>query len=199
MKEELGILKEKSVILYSGNIGKKQGLSTMIDVAIKIQDQEELLFVICGDGIEKPRIEKLALNSSNVKMIPLQPADRLNDLLNIADIHLLLQKEGVEDLVMPSKLLGMLASGSPVIATTKIKSELGQIIIDIGIVACPGDVDEIADKIMMLISDKDLSKDLGKRGRDWVEKSRSNSIILNEFNVELLSLLSEDDNKKQDK
>jgi len=56
------------------------------------------------------------LSCDNVIWIPLQPLERLNDLLNMADIHLLPQRSGAADLLMPSKLTGMLSSGRPVVA-----------------------------------------------------------------------------------
>ena len=60
----------------------------------------------------------------NVRFLDLQPNDRLNDLLGLADIHLLPQRSGAADLVMPSKLTGMLASGRAILATASPETQL---------------------------------------------------------------------------
>ena len=61
-------------------------------------------------------------------LLPLQPADRLNELLNLADIHLLPQRADAADLVMPSKLTGMMASGRAVLATASPGTQLATVI-----------------------------------------------------------------------
>ena len=107
----------KIVLLYSGNMGAKQGLEVLAPLAESFEHDWRVHFVFCGDGAFRPQLEKLVARRKNVTMLPLQSTDRLNDLLNAADIHLLPQSKGAADLVMPSKLNGILSSGRPVIAT----------------------------------------------------------------------------------
>lgn len=104
----------------------------------------------------------------NVMFLPLQPAERLNDLLNLADLHLLPQRAGVADLVMPSKLLGMMASARPVIAGTQAESALGRVVSACGIVVPPEDGAAMAGAVRLLAGDPDRRAALGRAGRERV-------------------------------
>ena len=72
--------------------------------------------MLAGAGAARPRLEAALAGRPGVHLLAVQPAERLNELLNLADIHLLPQRADAADLVMPSKLTGMLASGRPVVA-----------------------------------------------------------------------------------
>jgi len=113
LRRELGIPDGEMVALYAGTMAGKQGLEILAEVAGKLAGRAGLRFVFCGAGPGKARLAELTSQMANVQWIPLQPLDRLNHLLNLADIHLLPQKADAADLVMPSKLTGMLASGRP--------------------------------------------------------------------------------------
>ncbi len=113
LRIELGIDPATTVLLYSGNMGEKQGLSLIIDVARAFAGSENILFLLCGDGAAKWRTMRESAGLGNVRFISLQPQDRLNELLNLADVHLLPQRAEAEDLVMPSKLTAIMACGRP--------------------------------------------------------------------------------------
>ena len=98
-------------LCITGNMGLKQGLHVLIEVSRKLVARRDLYFILCGDGPYREELMATAgQQCANLSFLPLQPADRLNDLLNLADIHLLPQLGGAANLVMPSKLTGMLAS-----------------------------------------------------------------------------------------
>ncbi|MQI62498.1 glycosyltransferase, partial [Escherichia coli] len=94
---------DRKLILYSGNIGEKQGLESVIEAAALLRDKP-WLFVIVGQGGGKARLEKLALERGldNVRFFPLQSYDALPALLSMADCHLVIQKRGAADAVLPS-------------------------------------------------------------------------------------------------
>src|SRR6185437_3568250 len=110
-------IENKIILLYSGNMGAKQGLEVLAPLADSFRDDPRVHFLFCGDGAFRERLETLIVHLPNVTMLPLQPLKRLNELMNAADIHLLPQRASAADLVMPSRLGAMLASGRPVIAT----------------------------------------------------------------------------------
>ena len=116
LRVELGIADDSVVALYSGSLGKKQGMELLLDVSQRMAARPEIRFVFCVDGPSREQFAQVAKESRNVVVLPLQPMSRLNELLNIADIHLLPQLACAADLVMPSKLTGMMASGKPVLA-----------------------------------------------------------------------------------
>ncbi len=99
--------------------------------------------MLCGDGAARRRIEGAAAGLTNVRFIPLQPADRLNELLNLADIHLLPQRPDAEGLVMPSKLTAIMASGKPVVAGAHTDSDVGRAAAAGGLVVPPGDSERL--------------------------------------------------------
>ena len=124
----------------------------------------------------------------NVQWIPLQPFARLNDLLNLADIHLLPQKADAADLVMPSKLTGMLASGRPVVATARHGTQLAQAVEGRGIVVEPGDASAFAEAIKKLAQDLGLREELGRNARDYAISELKKESILSRLEQELLVL-----------
>ena len=125
---------------------------------------------------------------SNVLMLPFQPSERLNDLLNLADIHILPQRAEAADLVMPSKLTGMLASGRPVIATAHDGTQLASVVRGIGVVVPPGDPDAFVSAISKLAADKDLRVMLGQEARRYALNHLDSRVILDQFEQSLLAV-----------
>lgn len=119
LKKEFGFNESDSVVLYSGAIGEKQGLDIILNVAGKLKDIPSLKFVICGTGPYKANLEKLAgeMKLHHLIFMPLQPTEMLNKFLNMADVHLVVQKADASDLVMPSKLTNILAVGGLAVVT----------------------------------------------------------------------------------
>jgi colanic acid biosynthesis glycosyl transferase WcaI len=188
-RKEWGILDDQIVILYSGNMGRKQGLEILIDAARSFLDVPEMLFLLCGDGAVRAELEESAQNLSNVRFYPLQPLERLNDLLNLADIHILPQRADAADLVMPSKLSGILASGKVVVATASPESELGSVVSETGILILPGDVEELSAALLALAKDPAQRAVLGKQGREWVCSHWAKEAVLDAFEQELGDVL----------
>ena len=187
-REELGIGADDIVLLYSGNMGHKQGLELVIESARILAKQSRVQFVMCGHGAAYEPLRKMANGLNNILWIPLQPLDRLNELLNLADIHLLPQKADAADLVMPSKLTGILASGRPVIATAAEGTEVWSIVEGRGINTPPDDVKAFVAAIELLIRDENKRVTLGKKGRKYAEEKLSTDEVLGEFERALLAL-----------
>jgi len=119
IKQSFGFEATDQVVLYSGAIGEKQGLEVILQVAIEFAEQSRVKFLICGSGPYKQKLEEMAskLGAKNVIFFPLQPNDRFNDFLNLADVHLVIQKANASDLVMPSKLTTILSVGGVALIT----------------------------------------------------------------------------------
>ncbi len=127
--QKLGIDPAKKVILYAGNIGEKQGLEIAIEVAERLQANTDYVFLIVGEGAGKAKLTELAKrkNLNNVKFGPLQAYDDLPSLLASADCHLVIQKRGAADAVLPSKLTNILAVGGNAVITADADTSLGQL------------------------------------------------------------------------
>jgi len=180
-RQELAIGENTVVALYSGSMGKKQGLDLLVDVARRLSHHSDLRFVFCGDGSYRQVLVEKLKALSNVSILPFQPSARLNELLNLADIHLLPQRADAADLVMPSKLTGMLASGRPVVATAHNGTQLAKAVKGLGIVVAPGDPDSFVSAVLELIVNKDLRLKLGREARRYALTHLNSPVILDRF------------------
>ena len=144
-RAEIGAGDDDRVVLYAGNIGRKQALDQVIEAAALARAQPNIKFVIAGEGPEKSKLQARA--TPNVLFMPLQPEARLNDLLNAADVHVLPQDPNAADLVLPSKLGGMLASGKPIVAQAAPGTELHTFLAGAAALTRPGDAFELVEAI----------------------------------------------------
>jgi len=185
---ELG-LEEKIVILYSGNMGAKQGLELLAPLAEAFENDDRVHFLFCGDGAFRPQLETLVAHRPNVTLLPLQPFARLNDLLNAADIHLLPQRAGAADLVMPSKLTGMLSSGRPVVATADAGTQVAHVVEGCGLVVPAEDALALNAAVRRLIDDESLRRELGEAARVYAVEHLGKEQVLEEFERNLKTLV----------
>lgn len=130
LKKDFGFLRTDKIVLYSGAIGEKQGLEGIILAAENFKDNRDVKFLICGSGPYKEKLQKLADSKqlTNVVFFPLQPMEKFNQFLNMADVHLVIQKAKASDLVMPSKLTTILSVGGLALITANSDSGLYQLI-----------------------------------------------------------------------
>lgn len=181
LRQRLGLPDERKIILYSGNIGEKQGLDSVITAAEQLREQP-WLFAIVGQGGGKARLEKMVSERGldNVKFLPLQSYEDLPALLAIGDCHLVIQKRGAADAVLPSKLTNILAVGGNAVITAEPQTELGQLCLDNpGIAVCvtPESVPSLVDGIKQALK-------MPKRNtvaRAWAERSLDKEHVLNQF------------------
>ncbi len=147
----------KKVCLYSGNIANKQGIEIVVEVARLLKAREDIAFVICGEGPNRARLMELAQGLDNIQFHDLQPAARMGQLLTLPAVHLLPQIAGAADLVLPSKLANMLASGRPVVATASAGTGLYDEVQGCGLTVEPGDATGFASAIAQVIDDPALA------------------------------------------
>lgn len=191
---ELGISADKVVALYSGNMGGKQGLEILADAARLLQAEGHIEFVFCGNGAGREELEQRSAGLPNVRFLDLQPFERLGELLGLADIHLLPQRADAADLVMPSKLTGMLASGKCVVATALPETELGRVVAKdaaCGLVVPPENAETMAAAIRELSQDKARRATMGSNGRAYAERDLDRNQVLNRFVQDMQACLEE--------
>ena len=130
LKEQFGYNITDWIVLYSGAIGEKQGLEAILNAAEALGSYSNLKFVICGTGPYKEVLRRKAegMQLRNIRFMPLQAKEDFNAFLNMADLHLVIQKEKASDLVMPSKLTTILAVGGVALITANEDSTLFQIV-----------------------------------------------------------------------
>jgi colanic acid biosynthesis glycosyl transferase WcaI len=177
-RRELGIPDESVVVLFSGSMGGKQGLLAIPAVAKLLAARKDIMFVVSGDGVMKPAVQAAAAGLSNVRFLPLQPVERLSELLCLADIHLLPQSADATDLVLPSKLSGMLSSGRPVVSISATGTELHTVVSRCGLVVPPEDIPALAEALARLADDRVMRRDLGRRARAYAENHFEIDLVL---------------------
>lgn len=188
LRQSLGIDPAQIVCLFSGTINRKQGLGVLVEAARLLSADPRVVIVICGNGEMRASLEDAARGLPNVRFIDLMPAARLSALLNMADIHLLPQLRGAADLVMPSKLGGMLASGRPVIASATPGTEIASIVISCGLLTEPECADDFAQAIATLAVDAERRHRLGANGRAYAHRVLDSKGIFDRLDVSLAAL-----------
>lgn len=213
---ELGIPDDAVVALYSGNMGVKQGLELLsesaraMSEAAVVDEAAALLntgwvpvgeenhkqlrvasvyFVFGGEGPGRAALEAACTGLPNVRFLPLQPTSRLRDWLGLADIHLLPQRADVADLVMPSKLTGMLASGRTILATALPGTGVAEAVACCGLVTPPGDTSAFVAALGQLCADKGLRERLGHAARRQALATLARGEVLTRFESDLMLLL----------
>lgn len=176
-RKELGIPTDGVVALYSGNMGLKQGLEIVSQAAGMLAHRRDIYFVLGGQGPARAALELACEGLPNVRFLDLQPSARLNDWLGLADIHLLPQRADVADLVMPSKLTGMLASGRAILATAHPNTGVAEAIEGCGLAVLPGDIEAFVGGLESLASNSSLRLHMGSVARDRADALDRESIL----------------------
>ena len=191
-RRDLEINYDETVLHYSGTLSSKQGIEIIIDSIEILKDNKKIIWVIGGEGpLKNELIEKTKIYP-NVHIMPLQPNNRFSDWLTLADIHLLPQKKAAADLLLPSKLLGMMASGKPIVCISPKKSELGKIVSIAGIQVEDEKASEFSNAILNLINNKEMSIKKGKNGRKLVKEIYDKKKVLTNFESDLKDLVLEE-------
>lgn len=191
-RRQLGIPATNTVVLYSGAMGAKQGIEILADVAAALAPRRDISFVFCGDGAAKRELVARCAALPNCHVLPLQPSATLNELLNVADIHVLPQRNDAADLVMPSKLTGMLASGRAVVAMARPGTSLFDVVSNHGVAVPPEDCDTLAATIVALAADPARRAALGRAARQYAQRMLSPHSIFGMLDARLAALVQGD-------
>ncbi|WP_276373441.1 WcaI family glycosyltransferase [Chryseolinea sp. H1M3-3] len=183
LKKKFSYEPSDKIVLYSGAIGEKQGLDSILTIANQLRSLKNIKFIICGSGPYKKELQDLAkrLKLSNVNFMPLQPPSEFNDFLNLADIHLVLQKASAVDLVMPSKLSAILAVGGLAIVTANPGSGLHTLIKEhkIGVLVSAENIDELKACILNIVNNDYSAMNIN--ARKYAEEYLRGDKILNAY------------------
>lgn len=185
-REKLGLSAETIVALYSGNMSTKQGLEYVVEAARELAPfRRDIVFVLSGSGPMRDRLHRDVERLPNVRLLDLQPVERLSELLATADMHLLPQRVEAADLVLPSKLTGMFASGRPVIVLAEPGTQIAAEVEGRGVIVPPGNGAALAAAIIDLADNDALRARLGHAARAAAETRWNMDRILQSFEKNL--------------
>ena len=179
--KELFLKKENFVIMYSGSINEKLACTTLVNSIKNLSYRKDLIWIICGDGPKRSFLKTNLKDIKNVLFYDFQPLDKLPYWLDIADIHLIPQKLTSVEFCMPSKLLGILAIGKPVIGIAPVNSELGKVLDKYGIRLPNEDSTEMSKAIIKLVENNDLRNKMSNESKNYIKKFHDRENILNKI------------------
>ena len=168
--DELGLSRDKFYVTYAGNLGNSQNVDILIDCAKHLKDYENIRFVIFGGGSEKAKFEKKLEDSglANVQLFPLQPVERVSQVYSLGNVSFVTCKKGVGVGAFPSKAASIMATGTPMIASFDLDSDLCRIIEEnqAGLCADAENVTDAVNAILTYYNNKDLCRQNGNNARN---------------------------------
>lgn len=191
-RRDLGLASDQLLVMYAGAMGRKQGLELVLDAAERLLGNARFHFAMIGSGSDAEALKEAALRRGldNMKFLPLQPVERLNEMLASGDIHLVVQKAHAADLVMPSKLTNILAAGRPVLATAEEGTALWDAVeaAGTGLVVLPEALDPFVAALEQLAANPALRQRCGINAREFAEQQLDQDAILARFEQQLMAL-----------
>jgi len=159
------------VLLHAGNLGFYGAWDTIIAAARELQS-ENIGVVFVGDGAELARLQSLAAGLTNVRFLPFFPSSDIPSVLAAPDAHIVTIKRGLEGVVVPSKMFGILAAGKPSVAVASSETDLATLGAKFGfaITADPSNPGHLASTIRELASDPARLAALGQAATDAAAK-----------------------------
>lgn len=182
-------LENKTVVMYSGNIGLYYDLENLIKVIERSKDRKDVVFAFVGDGSVKQKLVDYVneKNLTNVKFIPYQAKEDLIYSLNAGDIHWVVNAKGIKGVSVPSKLYGVMAAGKIVLGVLEEGSEARLIIEECGCGVCvePEKYDLIYEKLSKLIENINEYKKIGIKGKEYVDKFIKKDVAIDKYSREI--------------
>jgi colanic acid biosynthesis glycosyl transferase WcaI len=184
-RREQGIPAGTRVVLYAGTIGIVSGAALMLDVAARLADRRDLLFLFVGEGQVKDEIEAAARSRglSNVRFLPFQPRERLGEVQATSDVSVVTLSRGNGHMSVPSKVIGYLAAGRPVVASVDLDCDTAACVRDAGagFVVPPGDADGMAAAVETLLDDEGLRVRQGAAARRAFERDYAAEAVMSRY------------------
>ena len=181
-REEYG-LTGKKVVMYAGNVGLSQSLDLVLDAAMALREDPDVIFVVNGGGAARPDLERRAQGLDNVRFVDMQPKERLPEVLAAGDVHVVPLKRGLAWSSVPSKLYSILAAGRPIVASVDLGTEVARTVelAGAGLAVGPDEPEAFTKAITRLLDGPDDAAAMGSAGRTFVERWASPSAVASAY------------------
>lgn len=184
-----------TLVVYAGSMGEKQGLELILDTAEELRNRSDVKFLLVGAGPARARLMRASADRElhNLQFLDVQPVHRLSAMLAAGDIHLVVQRREAADLVMPSKLANILASGRACVVTADRGTVLAATVETngLGVVVPPENPSALAEAVSALAVDEARRMQYGARARVFAEEHLSRDRIIGSFERKLTELTRE--------
>ena len=169
--DKYGLDRSKFFITYSGNIGLTQNMDMLLEVAKELETESDIHFVLIGEGAYKEKVKDIIQKEQikNVTMLPFQPYEDISHVFSLGDVGLVISKPGVGENSVPSKTWSILSASRPVLVNFD-ENELKDIVDkhQCGIFTKAGDKAAFKEAILRLYQNRDLCRELGCNGRQFI-------------------------------
>ena len=175
----------KFYAVYAGNLGTSQNIDVILDAAAITQDEDNILFLIIGNGVEEERLKKKAmdLRLKNVMFFPMQPYKDVSYVYSLGDVDIVTCKPGVGTAGMPSKTWSIMATGRPLLVCFDDHSELRGLIdeIEAGLCVDPKNAEGLAKNIKYLAENHVIREKMGENGRRYIDNNLTKRICVEKY------------------
>ncbi len=168
------------VLVHAGNLGFYGAWESLV-AAARLLEKDGIGLIFVGEGAQRARVEAAAEGSKAVRILPFRPADEVPYVMAAGDLHVVTVKRGLEGVVVPSKLYGILAAGRPVLAVAPEESDVVRIVrrTGCGVAADPDDPAGIAARVRELLCDPAPLAEMACRARKVAQEyDRSSQLAL---------------------
>jgi glycosyltransferase involved in cell wall biosynthesis len=173
-------LEDNILVLYAGAHGMSNDLGIVLDAAEHLRETSKIVFVLLGDGKEKPNLmaEAEAKQLKNVRFLPPVSKNKMPNALAAADICLAILKPiEAYKTTYPNKVFDYMAAGRAIVLAIDgvirdVLEEAGA-----GVAIQPGDPEALANAVRKLAEDPELRRRMGLAGRDYVERNFDRSVL----------------------
>ena len=191
-------LHDKFVVSYAGNMGKPQGINTLLDAAYLLKQETRIHILLMGDGSERASLIKHAqrLQLPNITILPYQPYSMMAEAYAASDASFVSQAAGTSSDGIPSKVYRIMACARPVIACTDVDSDLARLVAkaDGGVVVPSGSPRALSSAIQQAFLQRKEWLEKGSKARTFVLRNYSRSTICTRYH-ELIMELRQKDNE----
>lgn len=184
-RTEQRIPPDVKVVLYAGTIGLVSGAEIVVEVARRFRARPDILFLFVGEGAVKDEVQRRAVETGlhNLRFLPFQPRERLPEVQATADIGLVTLAAGRGRTSVPSKVVGYMAAGRPIIASVDLDSDTAHEVrtADAGTAVPPGEPAALAAALERMIEDQERLHRLGANARRHFERTYARDAVLAQY------------------
>lgn len=177
---------DELVVLHTGAMGEKQGLANVVEAA-RLADESgaRVRFVLAGDGGQRAQLKDLGAGVERLQFLPPVPSEEYSRLLASADLLLVNERPGVQEMAVPSKLTSYFGSGVPVLAATEEGSTTADELraSRAGTRVDPGRPEDLVKAVLRLRDDPTLRAEMGARGPAYCERLLSEQVALDAYDA----------------
>jgi glycosyltransferase involved in cell wall biosynthesis len=176
----------KFVIMYSGNHSPSNPLATLLEAAVRLKDDPQIVFMFVGGGIGKREVEDVIRdnNLTSAISLPYQPLAELRYSLSAADVHVVALGENMVGIIHPCKVYGAMAVGRPILYFGPSPSHIADLLnrYSFGRHVSHGNVEAAVSAIQQLRSTNPATLErMGRVGQTVLYENLSQDILCGRF------------------